>query len=164
MLNQKHDSPLRRQPSGFQFAIAGRIEYLKADHWDCVTSDASVFMSRRFLESAQKEFFGKIIRDFGIVYDKGDPVAAVATQTFDVVGDQLIGKKSADTKNLPDQLKRKSLSLFKRRIMICGNVHTWGPHGVAIASGSEPERVWQGIDRFLDVSPLQVSLFELLSG
>lgn len=28
---------------------------------------------------------------------------------------------------------------------MCGNVHTWGPHGVAIAHGQDRGRVWHGI-------------------
>jgi len=28
---------------------------------------------------------------------------------------------------------------------MCGNVHTWGPHGVAIARGQDQRRVWHGI-------------------
>ncbi|WP_158222866.1 GNAT family N-acetyltransferase [Rhodopirellula sp. MGV] len=102
-------------------------------------------MSRRYLLSAQHEFSGQIVRDFAIVYDDGEPVAAIATQTFDVIGTQLSGNQSAATNNLPEQWKRKSLSLLKRRIMICGNVHTWGPHGVAIAAGRDQQQIWLGI-------------------
>ena len=29
--------------------------------------------------------------------------------------------------------------------MICGNVHTWGPHGIAIADGQDRQKVWHGI-------------------
>lgn len=140
----KQDS-VTRKATGFQFAIAGKIDFLNAAHWDNVTAGASVFLSRRYLVSAQDEFSEKIVRDFAIVYDKGDPVAAIATQTFDVVGTQLFGNHSSASQNLPEQWKRKSLSLLKRRIMMCGNVHTWGPHGVAIAAGRDQQRVWQGI-------------------
>ncbi|MCC9601903.1 GNAT family N-acetyltransferase [Stieleria sp. JC731] len=142
-----HDkqNAVTRKASGFQFAIASRIEFLDAEHWDRVTAGASLFMSRRYLLSAQNEFSGQIVRDFAIVYDDGEPVAAIATQTFDVIGTQLYGNHSAATQNLPEQWKRKSLSLLKRRIMICGNVHTWGPHGVAIAAGRDQQQIWQGI-------------------
>ena len=134
-----------RHPSGFQFAIASRIEHLNADDWDAVTAGASVFLSRRFLVSVQDEFAGKLLRDFAIVYDASQPVAAVATQTFDVSGDQLVGKENAGKRSVPDELKQRSLALLKRRVMMCGNVHTWGPHGVAIAAGQERRRVWHGI-------------------
>lgn len=141
----KDQPPVTRKPSGFQFAIAGKIEFLNAEHWDSVTTGSSVFLSRRYLTSAQDEFAGNIVRDFALIYDDGEPVAAIATQTFDVVGTQLVGQNSTLTRKLPEQWKQKSLSLLKRRIMMCGNVHTWGPHGVAIAPNQDHHRAWQGI-------------------
>ena len=160
MLNEKSKSSVTRKASGYQFAIANRIEFLNAEHWDKVTAESSVFLSRRYLSSAQDEFSEDIVRNFALVYDNNAPVAAIATQTFDVVGTQLVGSDSTATPNLPEQWKRKSLSLLKRRLMICGNVHTWGPHGVAIPEtgdqktgdqkggnqqGSDQQRIWHGI-------------------
>ncbi|TWU40934.1 GNAT family N-acetyltransferase [Novipirellula artificiosorum] len=145
MQMEAFDSRVTRRPSGFHFAIAGRIEFLNAADWDSVVAEASLFLSRRYLQSAQEEFAAKILRDFALVYDRDEPVAVIATQSFDVAGDQFLGVKLANKKGLPDEWKRKSLSLLKRRIMMCGNVHTWGPHGVAIAPGQDQERVWQGI-------------------
>ncbi len=145
MLNKKREQSITRKASGFQFAIASRIEFLNADHWDKVTANASVFLSRRYLLSAQDEFSSDVVRDFAIIYDGEDPVAVIATQTFDVTGNQIVNANSANPPNLPEQWKRKSLALLKRRIMICGNVHTWGPHGVAIANGRDQQQVWHGI-------------------
>ena len=56
-----------------------------------------------------------------------------------------MGTDSTKPQELPEQWKRKSLSLLKRRIMICGNVHTWGPHGIAIAEGHDQQKIWHGI-------------------
>ncbi|MGB7325624.1 MAG: GNAT family N-acetyltransferase [Rubripirellula sp.] len=134
-----------KRPSNFQFAIASRIEFLDADHWDIVTRAASIFMSRRFLGNAQDDFVGEIVRDFAIIYDAGRPVAAVATQSFSVSGEQLFDQKSVKRSILPPDLKRKSLALVKRRITMCGNVHTWGPDGVAFAPGCDRVKVWAGV-------------------
>lgn len=134
-----------RQNSGFQFAIADRIEFLNSADWDTVTSEASVFLSRRYLAAVQDEFGEQFIRRFGIVYDEGCAAAVVATQTFDVTADKLVGDSSDHKIKLPKEIRRRSLSLVKRRIMMCGNVHTWGPHGVAFAAGENPERLWPGV-------------------
>lgn len=134
-----------RQPSGFQFAIADKIEFLNPDDWDSITDAASVFLSRRYLAVAQLEFTDLILRRFAIVYDKGRPVAVLATQTFDVTGDKLVGDSSEGKIQLPKDLRRKGLALLKRRVMMCGNVHTWGPHGVAFAAGEDPQRLWNGV-------------------
>lgn len=145
MSQTKKPTPATRQPSGFQFAIADRIDFLNPEHWDHITRHHSVFLSRRYLANAQEEFCEQIIRNFAIVYEHGNPIAAVATQTFDVDGTQLVGAKPSDSFKPTDHLKRKSLSMIKRRIMLCGNVHTWGPHGVAIAEGASESDAWRGI-------------------
>jgi len=79
------------------------------------------------------------------VYDAGRPVAVLATQTFDVTGDRLIRESTDDKIKLPKKLRQKSLSLLKRRILMCGNVHTWGPHGVAFTKGEDPSRLWPAV-------------------
>ncbi|EMI41515.1 GNAT family N-acetyltransferase [Rhodopirellula sp. SWK7] len=134
-----------RRPSQFQFSIAGRIEFLNAADWDHVTRDGSIFMSRRYLQNAQDDFMDRIVRDFAIVYESGTPVAAVATQSFDVCGEQLMGNKTELISRLPAELRRRSLALLKRRVTMCGNVHTWGPDGVAFAPGRVPEKIWPGV-------------------
>ncbi|MCO8125404.1 GNAT family N-acetyltransferase [Stieleria sp. TO1_6] len=121
------------------------MQCLVASDWDSVTAGSSIFLSRRYLQTAQNEFANQIVRDFGLIYRDGVPVAAVATQSFDVVGNQLIGDQLDQKIKLPSDWKRKSLSLLKRRIMICGNVHTWGLDGVAFADGQDPAKLWQGV-------------------
>ncbi|TWU47712.1 GNAT family N-acetyltransferase [Rubripirellula reticaptiva] len=145
MAAESQSETCTRRPSNFQFAVASRIEFLDAGHWDNVTRAASVFMSRRFLSGAQDDFVGEIVRDFAIVYDAGLPVAAVATQSFNVSGEQLFDQKSQQRWTLSPELKRKSLALVKRRITMCGNVHTWGPDGVAFAPGCDRAKVWPGV-------------------
>lgn len=140
-----HPDRETRQPSGFQFAIADRIEFLNADDWDSIARTASVLLSRRYLAAAQEEFTESILRRFAIIYDTARPVAVVAAQTFDVTGDQLVSESSSSKIQLPKELKRKGLALLKRRIMMCGNVHTWGPHGVAFAADEDPQQLWPGV-------------------
>ena len=145
MTQKKNFAPLTRQPSGYQFAIADKIDFLNPDHWDHITREHSIFLSRRYLANAQKEFCEQILRNYAIIYDQGRPIATIATQTFDVDGTQVLSAKPSDSLKPTDQLKRKSLSMLKRRIMLCGNVHTWGPHGVAIADGVSEEDAWRGV-------------------
>lgn len=145
MTQKKNFAPLTRKPSGYQFAIADKIDFLNPDHWDHITREHSIFLSRRYLANAQKEFCEQILRNYAIIYDQGRPIATIATQTFDVDGTQVLSAKPSDSLKPTDQLKRKSLSMLKRRIMLCGNVHTWGPHGVAIADGVSEADAWRGV-------------------
>lgn len=145
MPSDKSTSRVTRSPSAFQFAIADNIDFLNPNHWDAATAQASVFLSRHYLQAMEHEFAGEMLRNFGIVYEAGEPVAAVATQSFDVVANQLTGTKAGAPVKLAEELKRKSLSLLKRRIMLCGNIHSWGPHGVAFAAGQDAARLWPGV-------------------
>lgn len=44
----------RHRATGFEFAIADRIELLNPRHWDAVTRDATFFLSRRYLRMFQQ--------------------------------------------------------------------------------------------------------------
>ena len=39
----------RHRPTGYNFALADRIDFLQGEDWDEVTSGASFFMSRSYL-------------------------------------------------------------------------------------------------------------------
>ncbi|TWU08057.1 hypothetical protein Pla52n_06380 [Stieleria varia] len=134
-----------RCPSRFQFAIANRIEFLNPVHWDAVTAGASVFLSRNYLSATQDDFGSEVVRDFALIYDGPQPVAAIATQSFDITGKQLVAAKSDGENKFSAELKRKSLSMLKRRVCLCGNVHTWGMHGVAFAPDCDPSAIWPGV-------------------
>lgn len=134
-----------RRTSGFRFAIADRIDFLNSADWDSVVSRESIFLSRRYLQAAQDEFTDQIVRDFAIIYESETPVAAIATQSFDVRGSHLANSRGKAKSDLPSEIKKKSLSLIKRRVLMCGNVHTWGPHGVALAAGHDASRLWEGV-------------------
>ncbi len=141
----KSSQRVTARPSGFEFAIADRIEFLDAQHWDSLTAEASVLLSRRYLSALQLEFTEEIVRRFAIIYESGRPVAAVATQTFEVSGHQLVGESNDRKLKLPEGLRRKSLAMLRRRVMMCGNVNSWGPHGVVFAKGDAPERIWPAV-------------------
>ena len=141
----KKNQRITARPSEFQFAIADRIEFLNAVDWDSLTANASVLLSRRYLSALQFEATEQILRRFAIIYEFRRPVAAVATQTFEVSGDKLTSDSTDRKLKLPEGLRRKSLAMLKRRVMMCGNVHTWGPHGVAFAEGEDVARLWPGV-------------------
>lgn len=141
------DAKAAKQPSGFEFVLADRIEYLNERHWDDLTTGQSVFLSREYLTAFRDAGPRDLMLRAGIIYRENHPVACFTTQTFDVDGTQLVS--SADQLSDEDKaqlairkLTRKALGAVHRRIMVCGNVISWGPHGIAIRPGENHEEIW----------------------
>lgn len=140
----------RRTPSGFQFALADRIEFLNPDHWDVATDGGGLFLSRDYLTALQDSGPEAIRNRYSIVYRDTTPVAAIAVQCLTIDGTQLV--KSVDQLSDEDRaqlalrkLGRRALSRIKRRVMVCGNLLSWGMHGVAFTDGQKPEDLWPAV-------------------
>ncbi len=134
----KADHEERHRPSGFAFALADSVAMLNPGHWDALTAGASVYLSRRYLailESARPE---NLRPHVALVYRGAKPVAAVAAQSVDLRGDDL--PKPTASKAL-----RNALAKVKDRILVCGNLLSWGPHGVAFAPDEDPADLWPGV-------------------
>ena len=160
---QKTLSPVRRamnkargtsQPSGFEFVLADRLEFLNTQHWDELTAGSTVFLSRAYLTAFREAGPRDMMLRSGIIYRDGLPVACFATQTFDINGTQLVS--SADQLSDEDKaqlmirkMTRKALSAVQRRILVCGNVISWGPHGIAVRAGENPEEIWPALSEAL---------------
>lgn len=139
-----------KQPSGFEFALADRLDFLNENHWDELTAGGSVFLSREYLTAFRESGPRNLMLRAGIVYRDGRPVACLATQTLDIDGTQLV----ASPEQLSDEdktqlaikkLTRKALGAIHRRVMVCGNVVSWGPHGIAIRDGEDPDAIWTAL-------------------
>lgn len=145
-----NDARAAKQPSGFEFAFADRLDFLNEEHWDKLAANGSVFLSREYLSAFREAGPRDLMLRAGIVYRDGDPVACFATQTFEIDGTQLVGSvdqlSDEDKSQLAiKKLTRKALGAVHRRVMVCGNVISWGPHGIAIRDGEAPEEIWTAI-------------------
>lgn len=145
-----HAAKQRRTPSGYQFALAERIEFLNADHWDRAANTGGLFLSRNYLKALQDSGPESLRCRFVIVYRDTDPVAAVSVQCLTITGTQLV--KSADQLSDEDRaqlalrkLGRRALSRIKRRVMVCGNLFSWGMDGVAFVDDVDPSDVWPAV-------------------
>jgi predicted N-acyltransferase len=144
------DAKAAKQPSGFEFALADRLDFLNGEHWGKLAANGSVFLSREYLSALREAGPHDLMLRAGIVYRDGVPVACFATQTFELDGTQLVGSveqlSDEDKAQLAiKKLTRKALGAVHRRVMVCGNVISWGPHGVAIRDGEDSEEIWTAI-------------------
>lgn len=128
----------RHRPSGFQFALFDSVAMLRPDHWDFLTADESVYFSRKYLEVLEANAPANLRMHYALIYQGGKPLAAVVAQAVEVRGDAV---------PRPDIRKaaRASLSKVKERILVCGNLLSWGFHGVAFGSEAKPSEIWPAV-------------------
>ncbi len=133
----------RHRPTGFAFALFDRIGMVRPDHWDSLVAGHSVCLSRAFLETLECHAPAPLRPHYALIYRDGTPVAAVSAQSLEVTAASL-PKPHPERPGL-DRLTRKSLAGIKDRILVCGNLLSWGPHGVAFAPGTNPDELWPAV-------------------
>lgn len=138
---------LRRTPTGCAYALADDVSMLNPEHWDRLTAGRSVFLSRRYLSLLHEHAPPGVRLHAALVYQAGRPVAAVAAQSLHVRQDNVPP---------PDRKSRKRARTLWRamrgidqRVLVCGNLLSWGNHGVAFAEDVEPRLVWPGVTEAL---------------
>ena len=125
----------RHRPTGYGFAIAEHLDQLNTDHWDAVTAGSSLFLQRPYLTAlAETPPEGMALR-YALLYRDRIPVVAVACQLLAIDGSRL-GLK-------------KPLRRLRLRALICGNLFSWGDHGVAITPGEDATTAWLGVGEAL---------------
>lgn len=133
----------RHQPSGFTFALADSIAQLRPEHWDACAAEASVFLSRRYLALLEAHAPENVKPLYALVYRAGRPVAAVAAQAVEIRGDQ-VPKPMAQATAVA-KAGYRALARVKERILVAGNLLSWGFHGVAFAPGEARAELWPGV-------------------
>lgn len=152
-----------RRPTGFRFAMADTICQLNPLQWDAVTAGQSWFFSRDYflmLESAPPSCLSP---RYGIISDEQGPIAAVVMQwaeiepermrpTSDPMPDPTQGKR-AKLKNMLSKAAAdggaKLIGRLSERVLVCGNLLSYGMHAVAISEEVSPDAVWPAIAELL---------------
>lgn len=142
----------RRRPSGFGFAFADRVEYFDPQRWDAVTNQSSRFLHRDVLHVIENHGPQNIQPRYAMIFEGEKPVAAVAAQVVTVTGDLLSREKREHTKSFSGLLRRAAGPVAKtakaglrERMLVAGNLLSWGFQGIAFAPGEEPARIWPGV-------------------
>ena len=146
----------RHRPSGFGFAFADRVSYLNPLHWDELVKNASVFIQRRYLEVVEAHGPANLTGRYAMVFRGSRPVAAIAAQVARLRGRDLVdhsrGERSAETPPVKKVLKRASQKIKKSaartvnaKVLVCGNLLSWGMHGVAFAEDESPADLWPAV-------------------
>ena len=148
-----------RSPTGLRFAIADRLDQLNPLQWDAVTQDQSWFFSRDYLQMLEDVPPSCLQPRYGLISDDKGPVAAVVMQWAELEARRMRTlPKTAQTK----RAKLKSLlgraaagsgsALMERlseRVLVCGNLLSYGMHAVAVSPEVQPEAVWPAVAELL---------------
>lgn len=137
----------RSRPSGFAFAIADRMGLLNAEAWNTVTGGRQLFMKPAILAAIEANCPDNLSPRYALVCRGDKPVAAIAAQLVDLSGKQVWQKPEA-TRSVARLIKPttdKVIALLEERMLVAGNLMSWGFHGIAFAEGEDPTVIWPGI-------------------
>lgn len=147
LVNVRRRFLLRRTPTGCAYALADDVSMLNPEHWDRLTAGKSVFLSRRYLSLLHEHAPAGMRLHAALVYQDGRPVAAVAAQSIHVQQDNL--PKADRGAHKGERTLWRAMSHIDQRVLVCGNLLSWGNHGVALAEDAEPRLVWPGVTEAL---------------
>lgn len=154
----------KRNPSGLQIAVADRIAQLDSKVWNETTAQASWFFSRDYLSMLEGVLPAAIEPRYALIGNTSGPLAAVVLQWAQLEGRNLRPRAAAqdasdDDDNDDDEaspLRRLFGAVARRgadalasqvreRVLVCGNLLTYGQHAVALAPGADATLVWSGV-------------------
>ena len=142
----------RSRPSGFDFALADRIGYLNGTLWDRITAGSTIYLSRVVLDAIESHGPDNLSPRYAMIFRRDEPVAAVAAQIVTVTPGRF-GRERADGRHRATRLLKRALApvarradgSIKQRMLVGGNLLSWGFHGVAFAPGVDAASVWPGV-------------------
>ncbi|HWQ09829.1 MAG TPA: GNAT family N-acetyltransferase [Holophaga sp.] len=98
----------------------------------------------RSVRAATGQSFARAQRRI-LIFDRPTPEAALR-EMWPEVASELWHRvwKTAE------QVAEASVGWIHQRFLVCGNLLSWGPHGVAFAAGEDPARLWPAVVEALD--------------
>ncbi|MBL8510190.1 MAG: hypothetical protein JNM52_00970 [Betaproteobacteria bacterium] len=132
-----------RGPADLQYAIADRIDLLNQEAWHNLTQASSFFLSAAYLRGLEPVLPHNINPRYALIYDQNgetsQPIAAVYMQIADIGISEVRPEKPADKKAGSTKwlapVQEKIIDSTRQRVLTCGNLLTYGQHGVALAPG-----------------------------
>lgn len=138
-----------RGPADLSYAIADGIDMLDGGTWDSLAGEGGFFMSRTYLKTLEQVIPDNIETRYALIYSgtgaARQPVAAVYMQIAEISLAQTRPVKDADSSNPINKLA----SSTRQRILTCGNLLTYGQHGIAYARDVDHKLAWHGIAEVL---------------
>lgn len=131
----------RHRPTGFGFALADSVAYLDAARWDAASEGSSLFLSRRYLSVVEEVGPANLHPRYALVFRGSEAVACVAAQSA-VISAARVRKRKEGAR--PSKVAAP-LERLEERVLVCGNLLSWGQHGVAFARGEDAASLWPAV-------------------
>ncbi len=131
----------RHRPTGFGFAIADSIAFLDPAAWDRLTAASSAFLQRPWLEALEVAPPDGLVPRYAMIYRDTRPIAVVVAQILSLPATRL----RPAPKSRAQAALAKPLGAMRGRVLVCGNLMSWGQHGVAWDESATPEDVWTAV-------------------
>ena len=128
----------RHRPTGFGFALADSVGYLDVSRWDALTAGNSLFLSRPYLRVLEEAGPESLCQRYAMIFRGREAVAGVAAQFVTISAARV--RKATKHERLAAALER-----VRERVLVCGNLLSWGLHGVAFAPGENPALLWPAV-------------------
>jgi hypothetical protein len=128
----------RHRPTGFGFALADSIDYLDSIQWNAVVGNNSLFLSQPYLRVLEQAGPDNLRQRYALIFRGPKPVAAVAAQSVIVSLSRVSQKPKKGRAAAP-------LEKLQEKMLICGNLLSWGMHGIAFAPNEDPTALWPAI-------------------
>jgi predicted N-acyltransferase len=153
-----------RGPASLYYAIADSVDMLNADTWITLTSAAGFFMSFAYLKALEQALPSNLSMRYALIYDGAGadrtPVAAMVMQLAEINLSQARPEKGASESTAGEPPLDRLAKKLKQRVLTCGNLLTYGQHGIAFAAGVDMKLAWHGVAEVL----YRVRQAEKLSG
>ena len=141
---------VRHRPTGYRFAVADDIRFLNAADWDAAARNGGFFLTRKYLEVLAGHAPENVSPRCALIYDGEIPVAAIAAQVVELAGKRMVrpstpAKAKSLLKGALTPIAKKAATMIRERVLVCGNLLSWGQHGVAFAPGADPAALWPAV-------------------
>jgi hypothetical protein len=148
-LHERHEE--RHRPSGFDFALADRVDFLNGVAWDTVTARGSQFLQRKVLRVIEAHGPDNLVPRYALIFRGQQPVAAVAAQLVTVTSKHLLkeelggGRNGSSVQRVLTPAAKLATAQLNEPLLVAGNLMSWGFHGIAFAAGEDPAALWPGV-------------------
>jgi predicted N-acyltransferase len=138
----------RRTASEFEFLIADRIEAINPAWWDALTRTQSVFFSRAYLAMLEDNAPENLTPRYALLSRRGHPVAALVMQKLELQAERFLPPADS-VSDWKQRIKRSARALAsqpldERRILVLGNLLSYGQHAYVVDESIKPEAFWHG--------------------
>jgi hypothetical protein len=120
--------------------VETRLRDLDLPVWEYLTSRATLFMRRPFLQAIEDAQPETVEPRYALLFDGKDPVAALAGQLLTIHVDRAAPGGEPD--GVLAKLARAALEHVDIDVALWGNFLTWGQCGVAFAPGIDEAGFW----------------------